>query len=450
METVVSGDPALAPYGTKEIRLDPAAHPAPSDPLKGDVRTRTRLVYRQVPLVTIAHGWGIGQVREALRSHTMGIFELSAQLNDTILGDDRVQATLGSRMSGLFGQQVRFKAAGRSPEAKECLKAWRRAWPKLATTAALNTMHGTDIMMGQAPAQLLWDASKPIWEPHLEPWHSRFMYWNWAINRFVAITQDGPIPITPGDGKWVMHAPWGDGPNARPWMRGAIRSTAEPYVFRHWAIRDLARFSEVHGMPIRKAKVPASADQAARDEYAAQLENLGQETTIMVQTGADGMGQDFDLELVEATDTSWQSMIALRDHCDMAIVLAILFQNLTTEVQGGSFAATRAHMDIRSSGIQADNEAWKLTIYNQIARPFAWLNFGDADLAPWTDWKVKPLADWDAMAAMLGKFGSAVEVMRRGGLQFATPEDAVKLARAVGLDLPLMKLVEPVKGGLGG
>lgn len=441
-ETVLGGNGTITP--------DPVAHPPPRDPLIGKGKGDTRLVYRQVPLVTVQHGWEIGQVREALRAHMMGQFELSAQLTDSILGSARVKATLGSRISGLFGEKVRFKPPNRSKDALDCLRAWKKAWPKLATAASMKGMHAYEILMGFEPAQLLWDTSQPVWQPSLEPWHPRYTYWDWGRNRLVAISQDGALPIYPGDGKWVLHAPWGMRTNERGWIHGATRSIAEAWLFRYWSRRDLARYSEVHGMPIRKAKVPAAAGEPERDAFAAQLSQLGQETTIMVQTGADGAGQDYDLELVEATDQSWESFIALRDDCDMEIVLAILFQNLTTEVTGGSFAATKSHMSIRAAGIRDDNEAWKLTIYEQIARPFAWLNFGDADLAPWTDWNVKPMADWEALCGMLSKFGSAIEVLRRGGIEFENPEDIRRLARRVGLSLPRLRIVEPVGGGGGG
>ena len=42
---------------------------------------------------------------------------------DSILGDPRVQATLNSRMSGLFGRPVRHRAANTSRAAKEVLDA---------------------------------------------------------------------------------------------------------------------------------------------------------------------------------------------------------------------------------------------------------------------------------------------------------------------------------------
>ena len=52
-------------------------------------------------------------------------------------------------------------------------------------------------------------------------------------------------------------------------------------------------------------------------------------------------------------------------------------------------------MDLRQQGIEEDNAAFRLEIHDQIARPFALLNFGDPDLAPWTDWVVEPQETFD-------------------------------------------------------
>ena len=242
----------------------------------------------------------------------------------------------------------------------------------------------------------------------------------------------------------MLHAPWGGGVNARSWMRGAVRGVAEPWVVRHESSRDHSRYNEVHGMPIKKAIVPSSADEPQRQKFADDLFCLGRETTIMVQTGADGAGQNYDLQLIEARDTAWESFVSAGDRADMDIVLAILFQNLTTEVTGGSFAATSAHMDIRSSGIQADNEDWRHTIREQAARPFASINYGDADLAPWTDWDVQPLADWDLRGNMLNKFAQSIDALRRAGVQF-DEEHMRELAKGVGVKLPKLKIVDPVQ-----
>ena len=75
-------------------------------------------------------------------------------------------------------------------------------------------------------------------------------------------------------------------------------------------------------------------------------------------------------------------------------------------------------MDVRQSGTERDNTAWMNTDHYQIARPFAYLNYGDADLAPWTDRDVTARADYAANAAALQAFGTGVQAMAAGGLIF--------------------------------
>lgn len=433
---------------TQIPRNDPAFQP-PSDPLAGTKRRDTRIVYRDIPLVTSLTSWTVDLIRAALVSHMYGIYELSGQLVDAIFGDDRVQATLGSRISGLFGREVCFKPADDSFAAQEVCDAWVKAWPTLATPAAMTELQAYSIFMGWMPSQLTWGSRMGIdYCPYLRPWHPRYTYYHWDLRQYVALSQDGQIPIIGGNGKWVLHAPYG---HYRGWIRGAVRATAYPWLMRHWALRDWARFSEVHGMPTKKGIVPASADEVQRDAYAAALSQLATETTLLVTQGNDGANH-YDYELVEAKDTAWESFPGLRDHCDMAIVLALMFQNLTTEVKGGSFAATSAHMDIRQGGLEYDNAAWSCTIHQQIARPFAWLNFGDAELAPLTSWDVTPREEFQHNADQFQKFGTAVEVLRRGGVEFADTKQLQAWAeQRFGLKgIPDMILKEPVAAGGGG
>lgn len=168
----------------------------------------------------------------------------------------------------------------------------------------------------------------------------------------------------------------------------------------------------------------------------------------MVTQGADQQGMNYDLELVEAQSTNWEIFPGLRDYCDMGITLALLMQNLTTEVKGGSFAATQAHMDIRQNGIEADNEAWRLTIQEQIARPFAWVNFGNPDLAPVTEWDITPQTDYAENARRFYSVGQAIQIMRQGGVQFSDAEELRTFVReSFGVKLPeSTEIVEPNSG----
>ena len=439
-------------WGTSPTAIDqtdPGFQP-PRDPLKfPKTKSTAKLVFRDLPLIAIQNSWSVASVRQALFSHSTGIFEQSAQLWDSILGDDRVTATLASRCVGLFGRENRFMPANDSAAAKEVLDAWVAHWPLLSGSSALRTISDYAIGMGFSPSQIVWDTSKSVWGPYLRPWHPRYTYYHFMLRKYVAFSQDGPIPIQPGDGKWLLHAPYGD---YRGWIRGTVRAVAEPWLLRHFAFRDMARFSEIHGIPTRVGKVPAVSDPGERAQFEASIANLGSDTSMIIPQAVDGQqGAGYEYCLVEATDQAWEVFPGLIDRCDMSIVLAILMQNLTTEVKGGSYAATSAHMDIRQSGIQGDNTAWKNTIYNQIARPFAFFNFGDADLAPWTWWDVSPREDYASNAAQFMQFGTAIEVLRRGGVEFSDPQAVRKFAAdKFGLDeLPEFSITDPVASGGG-
>lgn len=436
--------------GGVPVRLDDPAFQPPVDPLIGSTKAQSRLVYRDLPLVTTLTDWTVDQMRGALRAHMWGIFDGSGQLTDAILGDDRVQATLGSRISGLFGRETRFRPANDSIAAKECLDAWVACWPNFATAAAMTEMAAYSILMGFEPAQAVWGPYAGVeYAPQMRPFHPRYTYYNWQLRRLVALTQDGQMPVLPGNGKWILHAPYGE---YRGWIRGAVRPVAEPWLIRHWAIRDWARFSEVHGLPIKKAIVPASADEMQRDAYAKALTQLATETTVMVSRGNDG-NNGYDLELVEAKDTAWEAFPGLRDHCDMAIVLAIKFQNLTTEIRsGGSLAASKTHENVDDRTTQYENVAWRWTIRQQVARPFAWLNFGDPELAPITDWDVTPRDEYAHNAKQFTEFGRAIQQLSAGGVKFASSDEVRRFAKkSFGLDgLPDFTISDPPSGSSSG
>ena len=422
--------------GGLPVQNDPGNQP-PSAPIIN--KGKTSLIYRDIPIVTMATDWRVKQVQYALAALMTGVFDAPGQLWDAILGDDRVQATFGSRNAGVFGREVRFRPANDSAAARECLDVWVECWPQFGTVAALTEINSTEIGMGFGPAQIVWDASGKYRRPELRPWHPRYTYYHWPLNKYAAITQDGVYAMLPGYGKWLLHTPRG---YRRAWVRGAIRAIAEPWLIRHFAIRDWARFSEVHGMPIRKAIVPAASGQPDRDRYQQQLSHLGAETTIMVSRGVDGLGLNYDLELVEAKDNAWESFPGLRNHCDMSIVLAIMSQNLTTEVSGGSFAASSTSMDVLNNVWANDNSGWRDTIRRDVAAPFAFLNFGDAALAPWTDWDVTPRQDFKANAAAFQAFGTGYQAMASGGATFKDPAKVQEWARKfLGFDLPELEML---------
>lgn len=424
------------------VRED-VGHTPISAPLEG-VNDRVDLVYRDIPNIDILTRWTPHQVSAALASHITGMFEMSGQLVDMIIADDRVTATLNSRMAGLFGREVRFEPADDSRAAKEVLDAWaNKNWPCLTSDGAFYQIAAYQNLFGFWPAQTIYDTGGPLWTQRLDPWHARYTYYNWDIRKLVAITQDGGKAIVPGDGKWFLLAPRGQ---YRAWMWGTMRAIALAWLLRQYALRDMARFSEVYGAPTRIGWTPAAADPTERDRFQQQLSQLGANTTLLLPRSVD-KDTGYGYELVSVGNADWQIFPGLSDRCDMHITLAILMQSLTTEVKGGSYAATESHMDIRQAGIEADNQAWRASLRNQVARPFAFVNFGDADLAPITYWDVTSRDEQASRAQKLYSVGQSVQIFRQGGVQFKNPQQFREFTlNELGVKLPEMEFVTPDNG----
>lgn len=424
----------LDAYGNPIVPVtdDPAFQP-PKDPLKsGNVKATASIIYRELPQVTTQGGWSINDVRNALQSLVTGLFDAPSQLVDSVIGDSRVQSALSSRTGGLLGRPISFKIPKKyenDSRAIDCLDAWQRVWPQMATEPVLSELQRWSSMLGFGMGQLTWDTSEKIWTPYLSVWHPRYTYYHWMLRCLMAMTQDGQTPVMPGDGHWVLHAPNGQ---YRGWMRGALRSIAPWWLARNYALRDWARYSERHGMPIVKAITPAGADPLQIQNYRNQLSTLGQESVVAVPMSTDPTIGSYDIAFLEASDQAWEGFKGLIDQCNAEITLSLMGQNLTSEVKEGSFAAARVHADVRQSIIEADARALAQTIYIQIARPFAAINFGDPELAPRTVWDVAPYEDNIAASQTFKTFAEAVKTLKDAGKSVTS---VVALAKTMGLHL---------------
>ena len=434
-------------FGRPQRVLDDPAWQPPADPLKRpNLAAQAMVISREIPLVSVQTSWTITDVRSAYQAMNIGLFDLPSQMVDAIVADPRVQAALTARTSGLLGRQVSLRIPRRfrhSPMAKECLRAFRRAWPAMAAESILSELQKWTLMMGFGPGQLLWDTSGKYAIPHLIPWNPRYVYYHWLFRKYVAITLDGQEPINAGDGHWVNHCPHGE---YRGWYRGIVRGVAQPWLIRAYAFRDWARYSERHGFPIIKAKTPAAGDPVQIQQFRASLSTIGQETIVQIPQGVEKQ-YSFDLEYLEASDGNWEGFQKLIQECSMEITLALMGQNLTTEVKEGSLAAARVHADIKQALLEADARALAMTIYNQIARPFAAINFGNPDLAPVIEWDVSPPEDFQTKVTTFKSFSDAIHQLRVAGNDV---DDINALAADFGLQLstPFIK-VPPLKAGLG-
>lgn len=294
--------------------------------------------------------WSVSRVRNALRAHEAGDFTNSSMLADALDRNPRIRSALETRVLGLLGLPFTMKPAETFPRRSAPI-ARRMApqWADIAPRAVLSQILRWEIRMGFCLCELVWRTSAKGWVPKLHVVHPYHVRWSDSDERWEVQTRDGMIVVDLADPRWVLFARSED----RPWMGGVVRALGLENTIREHAVRDWARRSEVYGLPVVLAKVPARSTETAKEMFSESIADMGSEGVLTLPQGATPEAS-YDADLMEPHDSKGELFDSLIKRIDTDVTLAILGQNLTSEVSGGSLAAARVHDRVRVDYLESD------------------------------------------------------------------------------------------------
>jgi hypothetical protein len=386
--------------------------------------------------------WTISEVRNALRSHREGFFERSAMLVESMGEDDELPGLVEKRVDSVLGSDFELcipEYITNQQLSGKIKKDLEPRWGQCFTDGELGEWLRWYRWLGVSVATLDWTRGPTRWTAKLRtlpPHFLRYQAWN---NKWFYNAQGGELEVTPGDGTWLLMV---DGP--RGYMRASVRSLAITWIAKQLTIRDWNRFNERHGMPIVKAKVPVIADEGDKEDFIEDIKELGNETVAMLPTNLDENGAAFDLELLEATDQSWQSFEKKLARCDRKFQIHWLGQNLTSEIaeKQGSKAAAEVHRGVELAKAKADGSKLGDELREQAILPMAALNFAGVtlDVVPIPSWQTEPSEDTKADADAAKSFGDALTSIKTAGYKVTNVEE---LAEKYGLELEEQEPPEP-------
>lgn len=127
---------------------------------------------------------------------------------------------------------------------------------------------------------------------------------------------------------------------ANPYGLGAYAACYWPVSFRKDGWGFYVMFLEKYGMPFMMASAEAGTSEKRCEEVQEMLVNMYQDACAVAP-------KDFEIQLVEAGagKSGNSAHPVFLSKADMEITMAILSNNLTTNVEGGSFAAAETHKD---------------------------------------------------------------------------------------------------------
>jgi phage gp29-like protein len=362
-----------------------------------------------------------------LEMQRLGHFRMAALLADSMLEDDRISGVLSTRVNALLGCELELQPKGDKRRGQSVADEIADGFDEMFQREQLAQVVRWGLLLGLGVAERIWSYENGRWSFKLKTWHPQFIYWRWDTRSFWVSTQDGQveIPEDGGRGRWLVFAPFG---YYRGWNYGLIRPLKTAYLVRQLGYRDWARYSEVHGTPIKKAIVPPGTTPEDRSRFMALLGMLGSEAVVeLVQDG--DSGQKFDLELLEAQANTWQAFEGLVKQADASIAIAVLGQNLTTEVGGGSRAAATVHDSVRHDILDLDAKTLGAACRATGLVDWAKVNLGDESLAPLPVWQTEPPADQQKAADTLQKLGGFLGAVKASG----APVDVRALLEQMGV-----------------
>ena len=367
--------------------------------------------------------WNVAQVKSALVEHQKGHFQQSALLVDAMMGDDEVPSSVNRAVNLIVGSPFALTPNGESTVSEEYAELMTPQWNECYPEPELARMVFWYLWLGVSIGTLDWDTSVTPWRPTLRALHPQFLWYEPdTIDPKTGLagvwwyqTREGNQIVRPGDGKWVL---WVQGRDS--WMHSSVRALATAWLIKQYAWRDWQRYNERHGLPIIKAYVPSVSGSEDREDFWNDVQNLGSETTAMLPThlNEDAEPVNFDLDLLEAKDGSWDSFEATIERCDRKFQVHFLGTNSGAELIGtaGSKATSESGRDIAREVADMRSRAIRSDMRAQLVWPWLKMNVEGAiyDDAPWPTWQIVQGEDaldqgtgWSALAGAVSAWKMA-------------------------------------------
>lgn len=155
---------------------------------------------------------------------------------------------------------------------------------------------------------------------------------------------------------------------------GLFRVLAWPFLFKNYAVRDLAEFLEIYGLPLRLGTYHAAATKEDKATLLRAVVGIGHDAAAIIPQG---MAIDFK-ESARGEDGPFNSMIALMER---TMSKAILGGTLTSgEGEHGTQALGNVHNEVRHDLKKADARQIGSTSTAQLVYPILAVNKGLSDM----------------------------------------------------------------------
>jgi Protein of unknown function (DUF935) len=380
--------------------------------------------------------WYLDDLETAEYLANTGDLSLAAQLMSIARRDGIVAGVLSTRTSGLVGLPRKFKG---DPEIIRALEPGkldvRSVYDELMPPSELALLAADGLLLGVGVAELLPVKGRnyPVM-CRLDP---QFLRYVWYENQWYYHSSAGRLPVTPGDGHWVLHTPGG---RLQPWLAALWRCVGRAYIRKDHASLYKDNWEAKLANPARVAVAPQGSTEAQKDSWFRAIMAWGVNSVF-------GMTPGYDVKLLESNGRGYESFQATIADQNQEIIIAIAGQTVTTD-GGAGFQNSDIHKAIRADLIKDTADTLVYTINTQVLPGFIVGRYGEDALeqrAVVVEYDVTPPKDRNSEAQSLTAVGTAVSRL----VQALAPAQLTLDIRTLceRFAIPLVELSAPVGDG---
>lgn len=374
-------------------------------------RIRRAMGGQIAPLSHTQTRWYLADVEAAEHAADSGMIGDAARLMRAARSDGTYAGVLSTRTAGLVRLPRRFVGdpdvvADLELGHDDIISVFDEAFP--ASELAQLAADGCELGIGVGVLEPVVGRDYPVFV-RLPP---EFLNYRWQENRWYYQSIAGNLPITPGDGRWILHVPGG---RFSPWQNGIWRAVARAYVRKTHAALYKDAWEAKLANPARAAIMPAGAGAEQSLSWFRAVLAWSVNTVFSLPPG-------YDVKLIESNGRGWESFDTTIEQQDRQLILAVAGQSVTTD-GGPGFANADVHKTIRADLIKETADTLALTINTQGIPVFVACRYGAEAVSSRVcivSWDATPPKDRTAEATTLSSIATAVttltEALRVHGL----------------------------------
>ena len=364
------------------------------------IATREAIGGQIQQLPTTQLRWYLADLEDAQHLADTGDLRYAARLYRAMQRDGVLRGLLGTRTSGVVRLPKRFYGDKDLAAQLRAKNGTRSVFDDLCPPSELGLLSADGIVLGVGIGELVPVPGRDF--PILIRLDPEFLQYRWVENRWYYASIAGLLPITPGDGRWVLHCPGG---RIAPWNSAVWPALGRSFINKEHALLARSNYAAKLANPARVAKSPLGAGEVQRRGFFETVMAWAQDTVFALPPG-------WDVDIIESNGRGAEVFQAVIDTSDKEYSITLSGQTVTT-TGGAGFQNADSFKGIRTDLVQDTADALAYTVNTQVLPAFTAQRKGPEAIAsgPCVEWNTSTPKDLVVAAASLTGAAGALKAL---------------------------------------